>query len=204
MLTSCRTSTSTTNSKNEIEVGEYSFQFPDDFKLIKETGIDSYVGKVSNGLIEFRFDYGYYSNKLDKSINEYLSEDVWKWNALGKNDLLPEGDIKGYTDNTHLIKYETVDSINYRLFFLYEKDTIEYELVIPEDIRETKIEIDTVDNVVYKLVRSPDYIGLYAKNLKGYSKSINSYKALSITASKLNNKQTEIALEILQSCKLNK
>ena len=117
ILTSCDTKSNVNESKNEIEIGEYIFQFPYDFKLIKEKGIDTYVGKISNGKIDFQFDYGYYSNKLEKSIHEYLSQDVWKWNALGKNDLLPEGDVTGYTSKMKLLKYETSDSINFKLFY---------------------------------------------------------------------------------------
>lgn len=44
---------------NTIKIGEFTFQFPNDFKLINEQGIDSYNGKVSNGKIRFQFDYGY-------------------------------------------------------------------------------------------------------------------------------------------------
>ena len=201
LLASCNVGDEGAESKNDIEIGEYNFQFPLDFNLIKEKGIDSYVGKISDGNIEFQFDYGYYSNSLDESISEYLSRDVWKWNALGRNNLLPEGDVSGLSDKAELIKFAIADSLNYTLFFLYEKDTIEYELKIPNEIFNTQIEIDTVDNIIYKFVQSNGYIGLYAKNLDGFNESINSYKALSITASNLNKKETGIAYEILRSCK---
>ena len=118
LATSCGPNRETIAPNCEIEVGEYSFQFPQDFELIKEKGVDSYVGKISNGEIDFQFDYGYYSNSLDKSIDEYLSDDVWKWNALGRSNLLPEGDITGIAERTELISYNTSDSIHYTMLFL--------------------------------------------------------------------------------------
>jgi hypothetical protein len=86
------------------------------------------------------------------------------------------------------------------IFYKYKADTLTYEVNLPKEIREIKIEIDTIDNVAYKLVRKSNYVGLYAKNLNGFNKSINSYLALSIVASELNARETEIACEILRSC----
>ena len=199
---SCSSKKESKAAKNEIEIGEYVFQFPQDFKLIKEKGIDSHVGRASNEKIDFQFDYGYYSNSLDKSIDEYLTEDVWKWNALRRNNLLPEGDVTGKTKEMELIDYVTSDSIKYTLLFLYKSDTIKYDLNIPDEMRNVKIEIDTVDHVVYKFVRKEDYVGLYAKNLKSFNNSINSCKSLSITSDKLSHEETEKCYKILRSCKL--
>ncbi len=204
LFSACKSDSPTNNSEGNIEVGNYTFRFPQGYELIKEQGIDSYIGKISNGKIDFQFDYGYYSNSLDKSVDEYLSEDVWKWNALGSNNLLPEGDVTGIADDTELISFSTFDSIEYKLLFVYKSDTIEYGLKVPEEIRKVKIEIDTIDNVRYKFVRSDDYVGLYAKNLKSFNKSINSYKVLSIIATKLSPEETEKCYEILLSCKLKK
>mgnify|MGYP001557377861 CR=1 FL=1 len=51
-------------AKNVIVIGTYSFEFPNDFKLIKEKGQDSYVGKIKVESKTFAFDYGYYFNPL--------------------------------------------------------------------------------------------------------------------------------------------
>ena len=204
ILTSCNTNYNLDKSKNEIGIGEYIFQFPDNFKLINVKGIDSNVGKISNDTIEFQFEYGYYSNALDKSIAEYLSEDVWKWNALGRNNILPEGELTVYSSEINLLKYESIDSINYNLFYLYKKDTIEYNLSIPKEIRNTKIEIDTVGNVVFKFVKSKEYVGMYVKNLNSFNKSLNAFKSLSIIVEKPSKKETEKIVEIFKSCKVKK
>jgi hypothetical protein len=204
-MVSCGDESKSNHIRTEIEIGDFNFQFPQDFKLIKEQGIDSYVGKVSNGKIKFQFDYGYYSNSLDKTISEYLGQDVWKWNALGQHGLLPSGtELSGIAKETVLIGFQTDDSIKYINLYMFKGDTLSYELTIPKEILETKIEIDTIENVVYKYVRKSNYVGLYAKNLRGFNKSINSYLALSINASNLNEEETEVAYEILRTCKLQK
>lgn len=204
-LTSFGDKTVFDDSDNQIEIGVFTFLFPKGFKLIKEQGTDSYAAKISNGKIIFRFDYGYYSNSLDRSIKEYLSQDVWKWNGLGQNDLLPSGtDLLKVAKGVTLIDSQTNDSLNYHNLYLYKGDTIEYELAIPEEIRNTRIEMDTIDDIAYKFVRKSDYVGLYAKDLKSFNKSINSYMALSIDASDLSREETEIAYEILRSCKSRK
>lgn len=202
---SCSSDKESNVTHSEIEIGKYVFQFPQDFKLIKEKGIDSYVGKISNGKIDFQFDYGYYSNSLDKSIGEYLDQDVWKWNALGKYGLFPPGtELTGIAKETKLIGSQRKDNTKYINFYEYKKDTLTYEITLPKEIREVKIELDTIDNVAYKLVRKRNYVGLYAKNLSEFDKSISSYLALSIVASELSAEETKIAYKILRSCKLQK
>lgn len=205
LVCSCSSEKESNAAHNEIEIGEFAFQFPHDFKLLKEKGIDSHVGRISNEKIDFQFDYGYYSNSLDKSISEYLGQDVWKWNALGQHGLLPSGaELSGIAKETALIGFQTDDSIKYINLYMFKGDTLSYEITIPKEILETKIKIDTIDNVVYKYVRKSNYVGLYAKNLRGFKKSINSYLALSIVANGLNKEETKIAYEILRTCKLRK
>lgn len=208
LTSSCNDNSSDSSALKEIEIGEYSFQFPNDFKLIKENGFDSHVGKVSNGKIEFHFDYGYYSNSLANSTEEYVNKWIWKSNALSRLNYLKGSDINPFEEHKYvsLLGYTKIDSSHVRLILKYKSDTLRYELEIPSEVRLTQVEIDTTNGFVYKLVNSKSpqdkYVGLYAKNLNKFNKSINSYPALSISASKLDSKETEIALEILRSCKL--
>lgn len=192
-------------TKNVIEIGEYTIQFPDGYNLMKEQGIDSYIGKISNGVFEFNFDYGYYSNELEKSVEEIVNQDVWKWNALGQNNRLPNGcDWSQKAKETQLVKYEALDSNQYSLTFVHNRDTLNYVMQIPEEMRRTKIEIDTIDNIVFKLVNTTNYVGLYAKNLNKFHTSMNSYAALSITAECRNKEDRKRAIDILRTCKLKK
>ena len=65
---------------NIIEIGSYQFDFPNDFKLVKGNGIDSYVGEVIGDSLTIEFDYGYYSNSFTETPDEYL-----KSFAIGKS-----------------------------------------------------------------------------------------------------------------------
>lgn len=203
ILVSCGGYSKSNKIDNDIEIGFLIFKFPKDFKLNKEQGIDSNVGKVSNGKIKFQFDYGYYANSLDISISDYLGKEVWKWNVLGQYGLhSSEIELSAIAKEINLISCQTEDSIKYINVYLFKQDTLSYELTIPKEILETKIEIDTIDNVVYKYVRKSNYVGLYAKNLRSFNKSINAYLALSIFADNLNEKDCQLANKILRSCKL--
>ena len=195
---------SNSDSKNEIEIGEYILEFPKGFKLIPEKGFDSYVGKISNGKIDFQFDFGYYSNTLDKSIHEYVADDFWKSFAVAESYSLPGGDVTGFADSTQFLYYETDDSISYTLFYLHQSDTIDLEIKVPQKMLETKIEIDTLNQVIYKLVHSRDYAGLHAKNLNNYSKSMNAYKTLTLIVQDVNKQESELVLGVLRSCRLKK
>jgi len=68
-------------SHKTITIGEYAFDFPNDFHQIEEEGIDSYVGKIKGDGIGFGFDYGYYSNRLVETEQEYIDKKYWLQNA---------------------------------------------------------------------------------------------------------------------------
>tara|TARA_A100000171_G_C2123827_1_gene142329 strand:+ start:930 stop:1739 length:810 start_codon:yes stop_codon:yes gene_type:complete len=54
------------NRWHKIDLGAFSIETPSEFKYIKEQGIDSYVGLITNKIDTFYFDYGWYSNELDE------------------------------------------------------------------------------------------------------------------------------------------
>ncbi len=64
--------------KNVIDAGPYQVTTPSNFKLVQEKGIDSYVGKITNGKIEFRFDYGWYSNRGPLTYYDYADKYLFK------------------------------------------------------------------------------------------------------------------------------
>lgn len=202
-MTSCH-SPVTNETTKEITIGEYEFRFPKGFELIREKGIDSDVGKITNGKIDFRFDYGYYSDPLDQPVSEYLAQDTWKWAVLTQHHLLPTGDVTGMSKEVKLIGSVTKDSIHYMNRYVFRKDTLDFKLTVPETIVPTTIEADTIGMFTYKFVRRSDYAGLYVKNLSKLNTSINAFPALSITANGLSKQEAGIAYQILQSCKPRK
>ena len=205
IISSCSHQEETRNAPNIIKIGDYTIEFPRGFENSKEDGIDSKVGSISNGQITFRYDFGYYSNSLTPSLDEYLSRDVWKWNALAYKGLLPGGrDPQYFSARTDLINYELKDSSRYELKLVYERDTILYKVDVPLQISQSQIEFDTINQVAFKYVNGPEYQGLYAVDLESYNKSINSYLSLSIYVDSTNRHDAEKVMSILKSCKHKK
>lgn len=57
-----------------IDLGQFSLITPADFRYKKQEGIDSYVGKITNGQYTFYFDYGWYSPKPPLTKKQFISK----------------------------------------------------------------------------------------------------------------------------------
>lgn len=194
-----------------IEVGDYLFDFPTDFELVTEKGIDSYVGKIKGDSMWFGFDFGYYSNDFEQTPQEYLDKGHWRL-ALSHQFMK---EVITY-DQTNMPK---VDVINIRPATIQDStigkgcdyiakckhDTTEFDFAvyIPDEIKQLNFTIDTVDNQYRKIVLAKDTqngtTGIYIRDLNSFNESINSYLALSMATSKLTTKQQEIALKIFKT-----
>ncbi len=78
-LLSCRSDK--TKEWHTLNFGEFTLKTPPDWKVFKESGIDSYVGGLSNGKDSLFFDLGWYSSEL------YLED--------GDNSLFAQDTING-------------------------------------------------------------------------------------------------------------
>jgi len=196
-----------------IEVGDYIFDFPSDFELVTEKGIDSYVGKIKGDSMQFGFDYGYYSNSLGKTLPEYLLDSQWKYN-------LPYLFMKeGITyDQTNMPKVNILeirsatskDSIighgcDYVAKCEHDNLEFDYAIYIPENIKKMNFYIDTVDNQYRKIVWAKDsykgLTGIYIKDINGFNSSINNYLALSMATNNLSKEQQDVVLKILKTAR---
>lgn len=194
-----------------IEVGDYLFDFPSDFELVTEKGIDSYVGEIKGGSIEFGFDFGYFSNDFEQTSREYLENGFWR------NQLSYRFMKEGITyDQTNTPKVDvmsirpaiTQDSIigkgcDFVAKCKYDKTEFYFAIYIPNEIKKTNYSIDTVDNQYRKIVWAKDpqkgTTGIYLRDLNGFNNSTNSYLALSMETSKLTSKQQETVLKIFKT-----
>jgi len=194
-----------------IEVGDYLFDFPPDFELVEEKGIDSYVGKIKGDSMSFRVDFGYYSNDFGQTPQEYIDNGFWRY-------AIPHKFMKaGITyDQTNMPK---VDVLNIRPATIQDSiiakgcdhvakckhDSIEFDfpVYIPDEIKQLNFIIDTVDNQYRKIVLAKDpqrgTTGIYIKDLDGFNESMNSYLALSMSTTNLTIDQQETALKILKT-----
>lgn len=194
-----------------IEVGDYLFDFPSDFELFKDKGIDSYVGKIRGDSMWFGFDFGYYSDDFEQIPQEYLDKGHWQL-------ALPYPFMKeGITyDQTNLPKVDVINirpatvldstiakGCDYVAKCKHDKIEFDFAVYIPNEIKQLNFIIDTVDNHYSKIVLAKDpqkgTTGIYIRDLNSFSKSINSYLALSMATSKLTLQQQETVLKIFKT-----
>lgn len=58
------------SNDDKFNFGDFSIQLPTDWKKIEFSGIDSYVGGITNGIDSLTFDYGWYSYSLNEENKE--------------------------------------------------------------------------------------------------------------------------------------
>ena len=195
-----------------IRVGGYLFDFPSDFKLIEETGIDSYVGRVEGDSISFFFDYGEYSNELAPTPEEYFKDSSWVWN--GRNQIIPLFTKPGKTYNIEeLPKVEVlsirkailIDSLkwkgsDYVAIGRHGKYVFEFPIYLPQVTKEHNITIDTIDNHSRKIVMAK----VSSNGITGiHIRPINSDKALTMVADSLTKRQQDLVAKILSTVRAN-
>lgn len=216
ILFGCNTSQKRADGEwKTIVVGAYEFDFPPDFKLIPEEGIDSYVGRVEGDSIRFGFDYGVYTNKLTQTPDEYLEDGEWKYHILPylhlksgvtyhQNDI-PKVEVLSVTPLTE------TDSLyckgcEYLVKYKIDSTTIHYfRIALSEEVKNTNFEVDTIENHYRKIQWAKDpqegLTGIYLKDLKEFQASENWFHALQMSTSNLTPNQQETVLKILRSAR---
>lgn len=203
-------------SDNDITIGTYTFTFPSDFKLVKEKGIDSYVGKIKGDAITFEFDYGYYSNPLTQTQQEYLEDSLWLFNA--GDQFMKKGvtyDRRNYPKVEFLSMHPATDKDkikfgNADFIAVCKHDSLifDYPVIIPYSIKQHLISVDTIQNHFRKVViaknPSKGITGIYLRDLNGFDNNVNSYLALSMATSNLTKGQQDMVLKVFSTLKIKK
>ena len=208
LLTLCGLSCFDKTAKNVIIIGTYSFEFPNDFKLIKEKGQDSYVGKIKGDSITLDFDYGYYSDPLVQTQQEFLKDSFWLIHA--GDQFMKEG-ITYDENNSPKVEFlnlrpaTTKDRTKFNdadFIAVCKHDSLvfDYPVTIPDDIKQHFVKVDTIQNRFRKIAiaKNPEkgLTGIYLKDLNSFNESINSSLALSMATSTLSKKQQATGLKI--------
>jgi hypothetical protein len=203
------------NQRGKITIGEYTFNFPNDFELLEGKGIDSYAGKIKGDSLWLGFDYGYYSNLIVETPQEYLETGFWKMDAYicfvkAENSFMPERTrqidllyskpIKTKADST---RFEGADLI---AVCKLDSMSFEYGLKLPDEIKEHDFIVDTVNGHYRKIViaKNPQNgnTGMFIKNLNGFNESMNAYSALSIGTSRLTKNQQDSIVKVFLNVKV--
>ena len=212
LLYSCiQTVQKTDTDINEIEVGNYVFDFPPDYELNTEQGIDSYVGKVKGDSMSFQFDFGYYSNDFEQPEEEYLENGDWQFELsyrFMKEGIIYDDRNTPEVDVLRIRPATAEDSAigrgsDYIAKCRYDSIEFDFAIYIPSKIKNLYFEIDTLDDHYRKIVWTKDpkngRTGIYIKDLNSYNESINSFLALSMTSRNLTYEQQEAAIRIFKT-----
>ena len=203
-----------TDQKKEwkpILIGNYWFDFPEDFELVEREGIDSYVGEVKSDDIDFSFDYGIYSNHLGDTPEDYISNGSWKQYIAYK--FMKEGVT--YTEISmpeievlSMRKANAKDSMthehgDYIVQCKHEDSLFDYPLEIPLAIKAMNYQIDTLDGHIYrKIVYSKNPAkGITAIYLKDIKDPDNDF-ALNLVTDKLSKQQQDTVLKIFSTVRI--
>ena len=200
---------------DSVTIGIYSFAFPKSFILLKDHGVDSYVGKVTDKNISLNFDYGYYSNKLVLSPEEYIEKNIWLYEFINNaNQETPDDQRVSLSDITilNVRKANFSDKLNdiqskYVATLKWNNgEQFDYPIQIPESLNAYTILKDTIQNCLRKIVLAKDpkngITGIYLQNLADFNKSINSSLALSMSTSNLTKQQQDSILKIFYTVKI--
>lgn len=196
-----------------VTIGEYAFMFPNDFNKVEEQGIDSYVGKVKGDSIVFGFDYGYYSDRLVETEQEYIDNKYWLQNAEYQfmkpgitydNDNRPKIELINVRQSTNgdTSKFKNADLI---AKCKHDSIVFEYPITLPDKTKQHIIKVDTIQNHLRRIIIAKDpakgLTGIFLMNLNDYNKSMNSYTALSMATSNLTKRQQDSVLKIFSTLK---
>ncbi|WP_199138784.1 hypothetical protein [Pedobacter sp. ASV12] len=190
---------------NIIEIGDYSFDFPTDFKLVKEQGVDSYVGRIEGNTYSFEFDFGLYTSTLIESPDEYLKDGDWRFE-------LPERFIRPnitYKNNEPKVEVLSIRQANQRDSLIgkgcdyiarcrHKKNIFNFPIYLPKDTKAHYFKTDTLNKIYRKIVYAKDP----KKGITGiYLSRLNSKRSLSLVAHHLSHKEQEMALRIFSTVK---
>jgi len=190
------------NEKKVFSVGNFSFEFPANYKKKAKKYKDAEFAWIEQEHILFSCDYGYYPSPVLSSPQEFFEQDKWKWNSLAKlNVLSTEKNVTDLLKKIKLLKSVTTDSIEYTNIYLFNNDTLKYPIKLPKEIRDNYFEMDTLEGVFYKRIKGIDFVQFYAKELNNYNPALKANKTLTITIEKLNKREIERVWTILNSCK---
>ena len=148
-----------------IDIGIFQITTPANFRYQEEQGIDSFVGKFTDGKNQFLFDYGMYSPRPPQTRADYyseLKETLPMEVDIRLFEIADISKVKRQEDGSYLLRdldrlkqgfkvFGLDDVKKDSLLFLISYDSQEYRIPfkIPEDkINEFEnyiIEIDTID-----------------------------------------------------------
>lgn len=202
-----------------IDAGPFEVTAPSNFKLVKQQGIDSYVGKVTNGKIEFSFDYGWYSNRGPLTYYDYADKYLFK---MHKEEIVSTCGLSDSTYQTIRANPVILDAKRNSKFPSESDKEISitigvgsgtctiYTFDMIGDISQnyqTHIISENIDNDTrrkqYYSKLNHKRAGVFIENLEEKRDKKYGHNKLSFSTNDFNEKNSKLIIEILKSVTLN-
>ncbi len=197
-----------------IELGRYLLDVPQDFNFKLQNGIDSQGGEITNDTIKLYTDFGYYTDTLFQTPQEYLNK---RWFIFDAQTQFEKPGIT-YDSNT----YPKIDVIAIRPSTLQDSDKVgffggsdyiatckhenrlfNWPVKLPQDIKRHIVKIDTF-NHLYRRLAVPvngtmGETAVYMRDKRSYNNSIGNYYGVVIGTDSLSVKQQTLVLKIFNT-----
>ncbi len=197
-----------------IEVGQYLLNVPQDFNFKPIQGIDSQGGLISNGRMKLYTGFGYFTDTLTSTPQEYL--DMRWFIGEAATQFMKPGIIydKRNQPKIELIsirpstrrdsdKYHFFGGADYIAICKHDGKVFNWPIKLPPDVKHHAVQIDTFNNL-YRRVAIPQKgyngeTGVYMRARKDFNPSRNSYYAIVIGKDSLSEQQQALALKIFKT-----
>ncbi|MCO5949037.1 hypothetical protein [Mucilaginibacter flavidus] len=209
--------TACTNPKGNwktIELGRYLLDVPQDFKVELQSGIDSKGGLITNGIVKLNMDFGYYTDTLLQTPDEYLSQ---RWFVVDAGDQFMKPGITYDADNSPKINVVSIrpstkkdsDKIgffsgsDYIAVCRHDGKMFNWPVRLPENVKRHTIRIDTF-NHLYRRIEMPKqgYRGetaIYMRDKRSFNINRGNFYGIVIGANSLTTKQQALVLKIFET-----
>ncbi len=197
-----------------IELGRYLLDVPKSFAFKYQNGIDSEGGEITNDTITFNTNFGYYTDTLFQTPQEYLNhrrsifdaeDQFMKPNIIYDNNNRPRIEVISIrpsisqdSDRKHFFA-----GSDYIAICKHDNKIFYWPIRLPADIKHHTIQIDTF-NCLYRRIALPNkgFIGETAVYMRA-NKNVDRQYAIVISTNSLTSKQQILALKIFKTLRPN-
>ena len=197
-----------------IALGRYLLDVPQSFKYKYHAGIDSEGGEITNDTITLLTDYGFYTDTLYQTPDEYLNKRYFLFDAVTqfmKNGVTYDYRNTPKVELLYIRKSTKQDSdkvgffsgSDYIALCRHDGKQFLWSIKLPSDVKNHKVKIYTSNNIYTRTARlkdgSPSEIAIYMRDKKAFVESRNSYDSIVIGSRHLTAKQQALVTKIFST-----
>jgi hypothetical protein len=194
-----------------VKLGKYLISVPASFRYKYQRGIDSEGGEITNDTITLFTDYGYYTDTLFQTPQEYLDKHYFVSDAQSKFE---KPGIEYDKNNAPKVEVLTIrpatmqesDKIgffsgaDYIAVCSHEGKPFNWPIKLPADVKNHIVKNDTFNNIYRKVALPkkgyPGETAIYMCRKEDFDQDRQSYYAIAISARSLTEKQQALTQKI--------